>query len=340
MILPLQSLRGLFALVVFLHHFPWGGRSAFAAGGDAGVTFFFMLSGFVMSMAYGGRIKDYPAYMRARICKIYPLHWLCMLAFIMAVPDLHILERIPATIINMALLQSYVPRESVYFSYNAVAWFLCDMLFCYAVFPLLWRAVDSGIKRALWLLVSVLFSYAVICAVVPESIEVWVVYICPPVRCVDFLLGMLLWRWCGVSGGCATDVAENNIAGRTVVELLVLAFGIAAVVAWYHLPEILGLASLWWMPWGALIAVFSRSGGLVSRLLCCKPLLWLGKISFPFFMVHYIIITVMKPYVGNGVVCEFLWLGAALCVSLLAGWLVTRYFMPLCRNKNVSLRKH
>ncbi len=340
MILPLQSLRGLFALAVFLHHFPWGGVSAFAAGGDAGVTFFLMLSGFVMSMSYGNRIKNYPAYMYARICKIYPLHWLYMLVFIMAVLDLHISERIPATIVNMALLQSYVPRESVYFSYNAVAWFLCDMLFCYAVFPLLWRAVNSGMKRALWLLASVLCFYAVICAVVPGSMEVWAVYICPPVRCVDFLLGMLLWRWCGVSVSCATDVAEKNIAGRTVAELSVLALGIAAVAAWYHLPEILGLASLWWIPWGALIAVFSRSGGLVSRLLCRKPLVWLGEISFPFFMVHYIVITVIKPYMGNGAVFELFWLCAALCVSLLAGWFVTRYFMPLCRNKNVSLRKH
>lgn len=45
MILPLQSLRGIFALFIFFHHIIFNGKSLFMAGGDFGVAFFFILSG-------------------------------------------------------------------------------------------------------------------------------------------------------------------------------------------------------------------------------------------------------------------------------------------------------
>lgn len=45
----LQSLRGIFAVFIFFHHL-----DVFPAGGDVGVVFFLMLSGFVMTYGYGG----------------------------------------------------------------------------------------------------------------------------------------------------------------------------------------------------------------------------------------------------------------------------------------------
>lgn len=46
----LQSLRGIFAVFIFFHHL-----DVFPAGGDVGVVFFLMLSGFVMTYGYGAR---------------------------------------------------------------------------------------------------------------------------------------------------------------------------------------------------------------------------------------------------------------------------------------------
>lgn len=91
MIPSLQSLRGIFALLIFFHHFKFtiGGESMFAAGGDCGVTFFFILSGFVMCQGYADRVpsvnfKDLRIYLTKRISKIYPLHIMC-LAWAMAI---------------------------------------------------------------------------------------------------------------------------------------------------------------------------------------------------------------------------------------------------------------
>ena len=57
MIKNLQSLRFIFILLVFMSHITWASIS-FDFGGECGVSFFFILSGFVLSVGYGTRIEN------------------------------------------------------------------------------------------------------------------------------------------------------------------------------------------------------------------------------------------------------------------------------------------
>ena len=50
MISALQSLRFVFVMMIFMSHFSYGGLMPFDAGGDCGVAFFFLLSGFVLTL--------------------------------------------------------------------------------------------------------------------------------------------------------------------------------------------------------------------------------------------------------------------------------------------------
>lgn len=58
MIQPLQSLRFLFILLVFTEHFPVSPEQPhlIAQAGPLGVTFFLILSGFVMGLGYEERV--------------------------------------------------------------------------------------------------------------------------------------------------------------------------------------------------------------------------------------------------------------------------------------------
>lgn len=82
MIRSLQSWRFIFALMIFLHHFPVDGKGLFEAGGSCGVSFFLILSGFVMSAGYGEKVLqndfNYGNYFKKRLTRVYPLHLLCL----------------------------------------------------------------------------------------------------------------------------------------------------------------------------------------------------------------------------------------------------------------------
>lgn len=134
MIESLQSLRIIFVAMVFMSHFALN-TTPFDYGGDCGVAFFFMLSGFVLSHAHGGQVADgsYAAgrFLKKRLFKFYPLHLPCLL-FTIAI---HAGRLTPADYVrllpNFFLIQSWFPQSDIYFSGNGVSWFLSDLLFMY-----------------------------------------------------------------------------------------------------------------------------------------------------------------------------------------------------------------
>lgn len=90
----ITSLRFMFVMMIFMSHFNYRGHAAFDAGGNCGVAFFFLLSGFVLSMGYGQRINEktfvFKNYFKRRLLKLYPLHLLSLALFIVLCrPSIH-----------------------------------------------------------------------------------------------------------------------------------------------------------------------------------------------------------------------------------------------------------
>ena len=135
-------LRFLAAIIVIFFHCRKGSQllenapKIFIAGPQM-VTFFFVLSGFVLMFTYGNKKEiAIKTYLIKRIFRIYPAYVLALfLSF-----DLHYFHiNIKALILNLFFLQSWIPPYPL--SINGPGWFLSDLMAFYLLFPLFFKLI-------------------------------------------------------------------------------------------------------------------------------------------------------------------------------------------------------
>jgi peptidoglycan/LPS O-acetylase OafA/YrhL len=301
----LTSLRWLAATLVFLHHTrPFlVGSSAMGiydrvgAQGAAGVSFFFILSGFVLAWAYrrGDTIR---AFWRRRVARIVPAYWAaCLIALVLRVvidgKTSH--GQIATTLFPFTLLQSWVPSGKVYFGGNSVSWSLSDEVLFYALFPVLIVAIVRLGRTRLLQLAAVLAGAAILLPLVlrPTSdpgVRQWAAYIFPPTRLLEFAIGIML---------C---VALRSGVRLRVPPLAALALAAAAYLAGGFAPSYAQWVAVTLIPFALLIfacaeADLTRPAG--RGLLQRPALIRLGQWSFCFYLVHQMVTGRFQPYLTD-----------------------------------------
>ncbi|MES2339542.1 MAG: acyltransferase [Pseudomonadota bacterium] len=161
----LTSVRGLAAWMVVLYHI----RLSIAglppsivdglAKGYLAVDFFFLLSGFVIWMTWGQRLRDgglaeVPAFLQKRIARIWPLHVVVLtaavaLALLLAATGRHDAREFPFAELPLHLLLVQNWGFTPALAWNDPAWSISAELGAYLLFPLLalaidWRRVPTG----------------------------------------------------------------------------------------------------------------------------------------------------------------------------------------------------
>ena len=292
MIETLQSLRIVFALTVMLAHFSYAGIEGKSTG--VGPMYFMLMTGLVMSRSYGHRILDgnfsFMQYMYRRLCKFYPLHIVCLLAVIAIRYKTMTSTDWLALIPNALLLQSWIPVEAYYFSGNAVSWYLSDLMLFLLLFPLFYRAIGrmNG-RQLLRLTLGMLVVYVVYVACVQvDDLNYWL-YVFPPVRLMDFLWGMVIWR-------CYELYPSwGRLRWPTIVELL-LAVAVVATIVTYPIHEKWHVSLLHWVVMVPLVLVFmqgDRYGGWISRFLKTRTMVWLGALTLDTYLLHQLTFAVI-----------------------------------------------
>lgn len=271
MINSLQSLRGIFAIFIFLHHIMYNGENLFIAGGVSGVCFFFVLSGFVMCAGWEKKMdketvskKDF--FLR-RLIRLYPLHFLCLLGAI-ALGFRHIsIDGLIKLIPNLLLLQSWIPDESFYFSGNAVSWCLSDFMFLYLLFPFL-ALFQYRHRKACWgITAAIIGIYLIGIAYLPANLQKWAVYINPLSRVLDFMIGIMLWQvWLIAKDSRKFSAFMNSISKFwiNVIELSAFIILTIAILTYDKVPSVYWHDSFWWIPTMIIIFIFTsfnKSGG-------------------------------------------------------------------------------
>jgi peptidoglycan/LPS O-acetylase OafA/YrhL len=347
----LTSLRFFAAMSVVVTHTGWLATTSTAthavlALGYVGVSFFFVLSGFVLTWSMSPTRTRRRFYF-LRFARIWPLH-----AVTTAYVGLFIAEKfwIPGATGIAAVLactQAFSLRNHTYYGLNGVSWSLSCEAFFYLLFPFV---VAFLLRRGQRALTAVAVLAVVALLVVPLATyslagptgwasrhAEWLFFVNPVFRFGEFLLG--------VAVGCMFRAGRRLPISLGSAVLGVI--GTVAVIAWLqishgvHTPRPYVAAVL--APWFALVIAAAAGNDVARRpsLLRTQPLMFLGEASFALYLTHQIVqrstnwaaLATGRPhFVGFAA-----YLGVALVIASLAHLLVERPAERWLRRRPVGL---
>lgn len=291
----LEGLRGFAALMVVFYHVNWPSHVltwSVVRNGYAFVDVFFVLSGFIMTHVYGDRLTSLGAVGRffwLRIARLVPLHFATLFALVVWRVAAAVkmgaaggswtdaftgIFTFPALLTNLLLIHSLGVHDRL--TWNNPSWSISTEFYTYALFALLagtaWLRTRAWTTRTFLFLVvyGALFELA-------DSLDV--TYDLGAFRCVaGFLLGSLLY-------GLARHRRRLDRApGRW--DSLVDSMVVIAVV--FAIGRLSGKTQLLLIPaFGVLLFTLLGSHGVMARALTSGAGLWLGRVSYSLYMVHW-----------------------------------------------------
>lgn len=300
MINSLTSLRFVFAMMVFGTHcyvIDSFFNAHFFKEGFVGVSFFFVLSGFIIAYNYQQRIMDRSIDKRtfwlARVARVYPLHWLTLLIAaawgkgVIASGGMDWLKHFTA---SLTLTNAYIPHTEYFFSFNSPSWSLCCEQLFYFSFPFLVPFAKSY-KRLLWLLGGLMLLMLAGMYFTPEQKIQGYWYVQPLTRFPDFLVGMLLYH-------LYNHLKDKKITFRqaTCLEVAsVLVFLLFYLFA-AEVPKVYRYSVYYWLPVAFVLGSFALQKGFLSRLLQNRYLVIGGEISYSFYLIHLFVLTLFAQW--------------------------------------------
>lgn len=272
--------------------------------GGQGVTFFYILSGFILTYVYPSLDRaGMQRFLVARLARIWPMYLAAIaLLFLLIVFKANVTLDPVVVILNTFMLQSWVPVPHYYVSFNPIAWSVSVELFFYVCFPLLlWRwqrtwAVKLVVTFAMLCGMIALYNYGL--RFLPKGSDVTgVVYTNPLARVFEFTIGVAIaniWMFARHrvrlprSVGTVLELAAGGLVyfvglhtGPWATRLQPLPFVHFGGLVW------LVNGGLVLLPLALLVLVLALETGWVSRLLSLAPLVLLGEISYSIYLTHF-----------------------------------------------------
>jgi peptidoglycan/LPS O-acetylase OafA/YrhL len=324
----LDALRGIAALAVVAYHLD--DRLGWPFWFDnfyLGVDLFFVLSGFIIYAVYGDTIRDGSAYRRflwLRLARIYPLHLVTLLAFIVlqaAVtarggnPEAMLLPIFSHNDIWSFLGNLFAVHGLHLFegpSFNIPSWSISTELYTYVFFGALFWAGAIGPDRPF--LVPGLLAVAAYAWLAVKTPSIHVMHDWGFVRNVlGFSLGVVAYGICVRLPAPSTRALTWMQAGAIAALLMMLAVSTRRVPYMdYGAP----------VAFAVLIVACSHDRGGFCPMLLRAPFQWLGRISYSVYMTHYIIVllasAVFLDAVRKGLLDGTRWMSWALILPVVA----------------------
>ena len=307
---PLTSLRFFAALLVFFHHLFLlrsspaysGFYHRFLEEGYIGVTFFFVLSGFILAYRYHAQFHSLTwsglkKFYQARLARIYPVHFLAIflgVPFVTATLLNEPLQSLKALAANLTLTHGFVQSTAIRSAFNSPSWSLSVEAFLYLLLPaivcvFLRFSRRQSLVRLAALMLALYAAYLAAVLVfrnIPDSW--WWLYFFPLTRLADFTLGalaaLIFLRW---NPNTSSKLSRRH---ATYVEI----GGVAILTGQYAFAPLVHQSlrfSVYYLPvLILLLLIFAFQRGRLSAWLSHPELIFLGEISFSFYMVHRLVL--------------------------------------------------
>lgn len=298
MILSLETLRGLAALIVAFYHFP-SESIFFISKGFMAVYLFFSLSGFVIALNYFNKIYDYKSlflFQKKRFFRLYPIHIfvLFLVLFIQCLKYVLIQLGVSAGseafgghsstgswytlkdfVLNIFLLQAVI-EYGYFMSWNGAAWTISAEFYTYLVFGVL--VLISFRKYYIFIIISIFYIifYNEIFRFINSFLSINLHYAFKD--CILFFL----------SGSLMFFIYEK-IKFR-LNDLLFLIIVIFCVYFKNFIPNHILFSIL------ILLVSLLKKDSIVNIILNNKFLVYLGTISYSFYMIHQIVLYFMIQF--------------------------------------------
>lgn len=329
----LTGLRGIAAWLVVFYHIRFsmaelvpGDVIAFLGKGYLAVDLFFLLSGFVLWLNYGQRLRvgglaAAPHFWWRRFARIWPLHAALLLALMGFVglllltgrsTDGYPLAELP---LHLLLVQNWGLTGDL--SWNHPAWSISAELAAYLLFPLIalalrWERLGApalcALLGALVLALHGLFAGAGAADNLGHDIPRFGLWRCLAEFTMGIALANLWQRWRGQAGAALL----LGLAGAII--------GAASLAA--GLPETAFVP----LTFALLLLALALDRGAVSRLLEARPLRLLGDWSYATYLAHFPLFIAFKlVFVGDDLQLSGATLALFLALTLAASAALYRW---------------
>lgn len=335
----LTSLRFVAAFAILVLHYrdllgplpDWLLRGI--VGGQYGVTFFFVLSGFILTYRYresfaeGVADAGFWSFQRYRLARIYPVY---LLGLLLDTPW-HLIERVQvgqlaavgptywaSWLLNLVGLQSWVPATPFAMFWNTPGWSVSAEFFFYATFPFVCAWLSARVRTTARL--AALFSAVLLGGValyagviyllnyvwgVGSEAQYLVLVYNPLLRYSEFMAGCIAGQFFLRPGAAAGFLAAGASKGRLrrdaviSISLLVVCARIWSAdytgpSQWLWLLDVALKYAVFILPFTAIILAIASGPTTLHGWLEHRWMVLLGEASYALYIIHWSVTTFLR----------------------------------------------
>lgn len=256
---------------------------------NVGVSYFFILSGFIMIIAYHKKEKiSYLEYYKNRLARIYPLYVFGLLLYLITK---YANFSIASTIVYLLGLQSWIPGKVMIL--NFPGWSISVEFLFYIIFPLLYNYFYSRNNKSIWVVAILLWIITQAFSHLYEASSYYkglhtksqqFLYYFPLMHVSEFLVGNLAGIF------CVRHFKQKNYDIPVILIFSAIMLALIFVPLFYHN----GLMAVLFIP---LIILISWNNGWVTKLFSLKPLEYLGEASYAVYITHIPVLYILREII-------------------------------------------